>query len=86
MHDDVTRPEGSMGVAVTLKSRIKSRSASSGGNSKVVVTTTAMHVRAAKALFYGIMHKVYCSLADLLIAGIYCISRQFRCDAKVKER
>ena len=25
-----------------------------------VTTTTTMHVRAAKALFYVIMHKVYC--------------------------
>ena len=103
MHDDVRRPEGSMEVVVTLKSKM---AASSGGNSKIIVsfdisessnkstdslldgpatsehvsallpfkfpasrkydvtldsyvtTTTIMHVRAAKTLFYVIMHTV----------------------------
>ena len=37
MHDDVRRPEGSMGVVVTLKSKLKmaASSAISGGNSKI---------------------------------------------------
>ena len=100
MHDDVTRPESSMGVVAS--------SAKSGENSKIIVsfhlsessnkspeplldgpatsehmsalvsfkfpasgkydaildsfvtTTTKMHVRATKALFDVIMHKVYC--------------------------
>ena len=34
MHDDVTRPKGSMVVVVTLKSKMAAGSASSGGNSK----------------------------------------------------
>ena len=34
MHDDVTRHEGSMGVAVTLKSKMAASSASSEGNSR----------------------------------------------------
>ena len=34
MHDDVTRPKGSMQVVVTLKSKIAAVSTSSGGNSK----------------------------------------------------
>ena len=34
MHDDVTRPEDSVGVVVTLKSKMAASSASSGGNSK----------------------------------------------------
>ena len=34
MHDDVTRPKGSMVVAVTLKSKMAASSASSEGNSK----------------------------------------------------
>ena len=33
MHDDVTRLEGSMGVVVTLKSKMAASYASSGGNS-----------------------------------------------------
>ena len=39
MHDDVTRPEGSMGVVVTLKSKMAARSAStcSRRNSKILV-------------------------------------------------
>ena len=36
--DDVTRPKGSMGVVVTLKSKIAASSASSGGNSKIIVS------------------------------------------------
>ena len=107
MHYDVTRPKGSMGVVVTLKSKMAASSASSGGKGKIIVsfdlsessnklgkpllngpatwehmsallpfnfptsgkykgildslvtTTTTMHVWAAKALFYFIMHKVY---------------------------
>ena len=107
MHDDITSPEGSRGVVVTLKSKMAASSASSGGNSKIIVsfdlsessnkspeplldgpatsehmsallpfkfpasgkydaildsfvtTTTTMHVRAAKVLFYVILHKVY---------------------------
>ena len=102
VHDDVTRPEGSMGVVVTLKSKMATSSASSEGNSEIIVsfdlsessnkspeplldssatselmsallpfkfpasgkynaildsfvaTTTTMHVRAAKVLFYVI--------------------------------
>ena len=38
MHDDDTGPEGSMGVLVTLKSKMAASSASSGGNSKVIVS------------------------------------------------
>ena len=38
MHDDVTRPEGSMGVVVTLKSKMAASSANSGGNSKIIVS------------------------------------------------
>ena len=38
MHDDVTRPEGSMGVVVTLKFKMAASSASSGGNSKIIVS------------------------------------------------
>ena len=38
MHDDVTRPEGSMGVAVTLKSKMAASSASSWGNGKIIVS------------------------------------------------
>ena len=38
MHDDVTRHEGSMGVVVTLKSKMAASSASSGGNSKTIVS------------------------------------------------
>ena len=34
MHDDVTRPKGSLVAAVTLKSKIAAGSVSSGGNSK----------------------------------------------------
>ena len=34
MHDDLTRPKGSMVVVVTLKSKMASGSTSSGGNSK----------------------------------------------------
>ena len=34
MHHDVTRPNGSMAVVVTLKSKIAAGSTSSGGNSK----------------------------------------------------
>ena len=37
MHDDVTRPEGNLGVEVTLKSKMAAISASSGGNSKMIV-------------------------------------------------
>ena len=36
MHDDVTRPGGSMGVVVTLKSKIVAGSASSRRNSKII--------------------------------------------------
>ena len=38
MHDDVIRPEGSMGVVVTLKSKMAASSASSGGNIKITVS------------------------------------------------
>ena len=38
MHDEVKRPEGSMGVAVTLKSKLVASSASSGGNGKIIVS------------------------------------------------
>ena len=34
MHDDVTRPKGSMVVAVKLKSKMAASSASSAGNGK----------------------------------------------------
>ena len=34
MHDDMTRPKGSMVAAVTLKSKVAAGSVSSGGNSK----------------------------------------------------
>ena len=102
MHYDIACLKGSMGVVVMLKSKIAASSASSGGNSKIIVsfdlsessnkspeplldspatskhmsallpfkfpasekydaildsfvaTTTTMHGRAAKALFYGI--------------------------------
>ena len=37
-HDDVTRPEDSMGFAVTLKSKMAASSANSGGNSKIIVS------------------------------------------------
>ena len=36
MHDDVTRPVGSIGVVVTLKSKMATCSASSGENSKII--------------------------------------------------
>ena len=38
MHDDVTWSENSMGVVVTLKSKMAVSRASSGGNSKIVVS------------------------------------------------
>ena len=38
MHYDVTRPEGRMGVVVTLKSKMAANSASSGGKSKLIVS------------------------------------------------
>ena len=38
MHDEVTRPEGSMGAVVTLKSKMVASSASSGGNSKIIAS------------------------------------------------
>ena len=38
MHDDVSRPEGSMGVVVMLKSKLVASSASGGGNSKIIVS------------------------------------------------
>ena len=34
MHDDVTRPKGSIVVVVTLKSKMAASCASSGGNRK----------------------------------------------------
>ena len=34
MHDDVTRPKGSIVVVVTLKSKMAAGSTSNGGNSK----------------------------------------------------
>ena len=36
MHDDVTRPGGSMGVVVTHKSKMATTSHSSGGDSKII--------------------------------------------------
>ena len=106
MHDDVTRPTGSMVVEVTLKSKMAAGCVRSEKHIKstgsmiylkaqinrprrystaqpsehmsallpfkipaprkydailnsCVTTTTIMHVRATKALFYVIMHKVY---------------------------
>ena len=38
MHDDVKRPRGSMGVIVTLISKMAASSASHGGNSKIIVS------------------------------------------------
>ena len=38
IHDDVTRPEGSMGDIVPLKSKMVASSASSGENSKIIVS------------------------------------------------
>ena len=38
MHDDVTRPEGIMGVLGTLKSKMATSGASSWGNSKIIVS------------------------------------------------
>ena len=38
MYDDVTSPEGSMGVVVTLKSKMAVSSASNEGNSKIIVS------------------------------------------------
>ena len=38
MHDDVTRPESSMAVVVTLKSKMAASNASSGGNSKIILS------------------------------------------------
>ena len=35
MHDDVTRPKGSMVVVVTLTSKMVASSASTGGNSEI---------------------------------------------------
>ena len=40
MHDDVTRPKGSMVVVVTLKSKMDASSANSGGNSKITYYLT----------------------------------------------
>ena len=37
VHDDVTRPEGSIGVIGTLKSKMATSGASSGKNSKIIV-------------------------------------------------
>ena len=38
MHDDLTRPKSSMGVVVNLKCKTAASSASSGGNSKTIVS------------------------------------------------
>ena len=38
MHNDITRPEGSISVVVTLKSKMVASSASSGENSKIIVS------------------------------------------------
>ena len=39
IHEDITCPEGSMGVVAMLKSKMAASSASSGGNSKIIVSS-----------------------------------------------
>ena len=50
MHDDVTRPEGSMGVVVTLKSKMATSSASSEGNSIKVMFSFDLSESSNKSL------------------------------------
>ena len=53
MHDDVARPEGGMGVAVTLKSKMAASSASSGGNNEMVVYLTYLKAKTIRPIRYS---------------------------------